>query len=338
MGKSYGFGLKEFELNIRTKIALIVFVFSFLIVSAQARSLGGYAGSFLRVGLGADRVAMGDCGVGLNNSGMLWYYNAAGLPHLTKIQALLNYRHMSLDRSLMYAGFAMPVKPNAGVAAGVMRAGIGNIDARDSNGEQFDEYTYSDNLIHGSFGLRPHPRVGIGITIKWMINAVPDILEDDKNLYAYGLGLDFAMQVQALDNLGIGLQFRDIDGKHSWQNSEVWGDDAGTKDDNLPTQVRFGGAWDPIKDLTILFDFVAYMQAAMDDNAALQPHVGAEWRKAFGWDKSLALRAGYNGREPAFGFGLKFLAIGVITHLDYAFILERASPGGSHLIGWVFEI
>jgi len=299
--------------------------------------LGGEAGAFLRMGLGADRVAMGDCGVALSNSSVTWFYNPAALAFQTNKQAALGYRWMSLDRSIMYAGFSRPIKPNGGLAIGIIRAGIDNIEGRDSNGEKFDEFSWSDNVIHGSFALMPHPMLGLGISIKWIINAVPDIKENDKNLYAYGLGVDLGVRVIPMPGLRLGLQLRDLDAKHSWETSDVWGEDTGTNEDQLPTQIRIGAAWDPINDLTVASDIVMYSQLVGDDDDALQIHFGVEWKNLFGVEKEPVLRFGYNGRAPTFGLGFKFDISQVITRLDYAFLLEPESPGGSHLAVWVFE-
>ncbi|MDP8228651.1 MAG: hypothetical protein P9M15_04290 [Candidatus Electryoneaceae bacterium] len=323
---------------------LAALIFTVILMSyghLEAGQLGGQAGAFLRVGLGADRVAMGDCGVALAGGGMNWYYNPASLPYQESRQASLGYRNMSLDRFILYADYSTPIKQDgvtkAGLSLGVIRAGITGVEYRDSNGEKFDVVTTSDNLIHGSFALMPHPRITFGITIKWMINAIPDILEDDRNLYAYGMGIDLGMRFIARKNLQLGIQLRDINSQYSWETSEVWGDQVSTKDDQLPLMLRVGGAWDPMEPLTVVTDLVINTDQIGDDADAFEPRFGLEYRYAVDSGKGFALRAGWNGDVPTFGFRLDLDLWRLQARLDYAFLMDKVAPNESHLIGWVFE-
>ena len=313
--------------------------------AVNAGSMGGKAGAFLRMGLGADRVAMGDCGVALVSGEMDWYYNPASIPFQSGKQAALGYRWLSLDRSMIYADFSMPLEPqpgltlepNAGISFGVMRAGTSEIDIRDENGVHYYMMSHSENLIHGTFALRPHKRFAVGLTIKWMINAVPDATWDDKNLYAYGMGIDLGMRFVATRNLRFGLQLRDLNAKYSWETSEVLAVSQGVKDDRFPNIVRIGSAWDPLKYLTVAMDLNIHSDDLGNDSEAIEPHIGGEYRYDLGSDKNFAMRAGWDGDVPTFGFGLSFDLQRTKARMDYAYILEEIAPSGSHIIGWILE-
>jgi len=318
-----------------TAAALCIYII--MSVNVQAAQPGGQAGSFLRLGLCADRLAIGDCGAAMVDGSMNWYYNPAGLPAQEYRQASFGYRFMSLDRSIMYAGYSMPLDPRAGLAFGVLRAGTGDIDIRDSNGNHLDMLSYSENLIHGSFGLQPHPIVALGISIKWLIAAVPDILEDDKNLYAYGMSVDFGVRLVASPTLSFGLQARDLGSRYTWETSELWGDEIGSTEDDLPGLVRVGAAWDPIRDLTLAADVVIDPDRAGDDSEAIEPKFGAEFRRELNNNNRLALRAGWNGNVITSGFGLDFDLGFTRAEMNYAFYIEDIAPDAAHLIGWVFR-
>ena len=329
------------NINTLNRLCTLVFLMVLLPGLAQAERLGSRAGAFLRMGLGADRVAMGETGVALNHSGMNWFYNPAAIAFQPYHQVSLSYRVLSLDRSLAYTGFSMPVKPksgvNAGLAIGVLRASVDNLDARDSNGEQFDIPSWSNNLIHGTFSLMPHPRFSVGISIKWYINSVPKVLDDDKTLSTLDIGLDLGARVSVAPGIVIGLQLRDLTGKNVWETNEVWGDDKAVKEDRLPTQIRLGGAFSRIDNLILTADMVMYVQAVGDDDDAIQPHLGVEWSQRYSKSGTYILRGGFNGRAPAVGFGLKLRRSFGTARLDYAFALPTEEPDGSHLFGWVFE-
>lgn len=311
-------------------------------VNLRADQLGGQAGSFLWMGLGADRVAMGDCGTGMLNSNAAWYYNPAGLPYMPDRRASLGYRSMALDRSIMHIGFATPVYSeeglDAGLSVGFVRAGTDEIDGRDSNGEHFDMLSYSDNLIHGSFALKPHEMLTVGITIKWIIGAIPDILPENANQYSYAMGLDFGMLFLPRENLRFGFQIRDINARYNWESSDVWGDSNNPKEDRLPNLVRIGASWDAIKTLSVAADLIINTTQIGDDSDAFEPHFGAEWQHPLNRNQGFIIRSGYNGEAPTFGMGFIMRVGKVKTRLDYAFIMEQVAPSGSHLIGWNFEL
>jgi len=324
--------------NRKLKNLMAVTVIGILLTSSNlfATQLGGQAGSAMRLGLGADRIGMGDVGTALSGAGMSWYYNPASPSFQPTRQASLGYRSMSLDRSMMYAGYSMPLQENAGVAIGFVRAATDDIDARDSNGKRFDMLTYSDNLIHGTFCLRPHENFALGISVKWMFSAAPKVLIDDKTLYAYGMGIDLGIQGR-WRKYRFGLEVRDINSKVNWDASQVWGDGRGALDDNIPLMFRLGAAYDPRDDLTLAGDLLINPSEAGKSADGFSPHLGAEWRTLNWENKAFSVRAGYNGDMPTFGMGLGMkLRRGVVAKMDYAYVIDTVSPAGSHLIGWTF--
>ncbi|NQT35147.1 PorV/PorQ family protein [bacterium] len=313
-----------------TAIALFVYIIIPTVVfSAQP---GGQAGAFLRLGLGAERIAMGDCGTALGGGGMNWYYNPAGLREQENRQAIFSYRFMSLNRSIKYAGFSTPLKPMGGFAIGVIRAGVDEIDLRDSNGNRLEMSSISENLIHGTFTLKPHPRIAVGISIKWLISDVPDILDDDKNLLGKGMSVDLGIRYEALENLRFGLQLRDLGAGYTWQASELWGDERSIKENDFPVLLRVGAAWDPLPDLTLVSDVIADPDRIGDDSEALEPHFGIEYRQ-----QMFALRTGYNSRVLTFGFGLDLDLTYGKACLDYAFYIEDIAPDAAHMFSLAFE-
>ena len=314
----------------------LILLFQPLLETATAKPLGGTAGAFLRLGLGADRIGMGDCGVAIPGDGLNSYYNPAGLTGIEGRQALLGYRWMSLDRSMMYAIYSTHLDPNAGLAFGIIRAGTSNISGRYSNGEEFDVLSQSDNIILGSFALQPTEMVSIGIAIKWYINTVPDILDDDKNLNAYGMGVDLGVMIKASNRITLGLQARDLDAKYTWETSEVWGDDKGGIENEFPILLRIGAAYQATPNVLAALDVVVYPGEAGDSDDGIQPRYGLEYNYPIGAGQSFILRTGWNSDAPTFGIGLEMDTRIGPTRMDYAYVLDPTSPGDSHLVGWKF--
>ncbi|NQU04519.1 MAG: hypothetical protein HQ568_00390 [Calditrichaeota bacterium] len=323
--------------NVIRLTAAILFTYITLTSFGYAAERGGQTGAFTRLGLGADRVAMGDCGVALTGGSNNWFYNSAALVLLDDRTASFGYRCMSLDRKIMYAGFAMPVEPEAGLAFGIIRAGVDDIDVRDSAGNHIYMMDQSDNLLYGSFALTPKPGFALGISIKWLINNVPDVLDDDKNVYGTGISIDLGLQLALMQNLRLGFQARNLIGRFTWDTSKLWKDDLGTKEDELPKSIYFGTAYDLIEDLTVTSDIVVYTGDSGSESESSEVHLGAEYRYELSDQYRFSLRGGWNGKTPTFGFGLKMNLQDVMARMDYAFYIEDIAPGSAHLIGWVFE-
>ena len=327
--------------NLTSKKTIRTLVVTMLLVGAaavSAKQLGGQTGWMLRMGgVSADRIALGDAGVALVEFGQNWYYNPAAISFQQSRTAALGYRAMSLDRSIMYVGGAFPIEPNAGLGVGLMRAGTDNVEAYDSNGRRYDTFSWADNLIYGSFSLRPHPAVGLGITIKWLISTVPDVKENHKNLNSFGLSVDLGVRVQPSKDFSIGLHIKDFDGRNTFETSDVWGDDAGAKEDKLPTQIRVGAAWEGIEHLTLVGDVTLFPTVIADDKNGLQPHVGGQFLQPFAEDMWAAFRAGINNAEPTFGLGLSWKVQRVRMTLSYAFLFDANSPGSTQITAFEFE-
>ncbi len=316
--------------------ALIIYLFHPEYVLAS--SLGSKAGGFLRIGLGADLSAMGGCGTALSNYGTNWHYNPAALGFQKNRQVVIGYRSMSLDRKVIYIDYSSPLKGNASLGFGFLRAGTSNIDARDSNGERFDILSNSDNLFHGSFSIRPYPTVSLGISIKWMINNTPHIQYDNKSLNAYGMGFDIGIQYKVHRSLILGAKISDLNAKYNWSTYKVWGDDIGMKEDQFPTLIRLGWAYEPYKNFVLTSDIILHKQELGKSSEGIQPHFGTEWKYSINNELGGVIRAGVDQNEPTFGFGFDFILLEKIrAHFDYAFVYDRISPSGSHLFGWTFS-
>ena len=315
-------------------VLLLYIIFPAGIFAAQP---GGQAGAFLRMGLAPDRIAMGDCGVAMTSGAMNWYYNPAGLPAQKKHQAAIGYRFMSLDREIMYAGYSTPLKPHAGLAFGVLRAGTGDIPMTDSNGEQYETTSFSENVIHGSFALQPHPIIALGLSIKWLIAGASKVKEDDKSQFGYAMSIDFGAQLRASKSLRFGFQARDLGAQYNWETSETWGDEIGSTEDPIPSLLRLGAAWDPIDDLTLATDVILDADRAGDESSAIEPHFGAEYRTPLSNKYRLALRMGYDSDVITSGFGIDIDLGFAWGEMNYAFYNENIAPDSAHLIGWVFR-
>ncbi|MEL6820965.1 MAG: hypothetical protein AAFP70_04320, partial [Calditrichota bacterium] len=114
---------------------------SVLILSSLvfAEGNGGFAGSFLRIGLGARGIAMGNAQVASADYGYGVYYNPGALPMLKDRQFSASFSSMSLDRKFNYVGLALPLKPFGGFNIGWINSGVNDLRAYNSVGQDGGE-------------------------------------------------------------------------------------------------------------------------------------------------------------------------------------------------------
>lgn len=312
-----------------------VFFLSFLVIASTllmanistAETNGGYAGAFLRMGLGAEALAQGDAFTARANNGFAAYYNPGGLPLLEKRTLAVSYSNLSLDRSFNFIGMSFPLKPTAGVALGWINAGTANIDGRDFDGNHYGDLSYYDNAFTFAFANRFSRYVSAGIGVKILYAMYPEMLEDNKALKSTSVGFDFGILVRPVNSLRIGLQFRDINAKNNWDSSEYWSEGL-SKTDKYPSILKFGLAYTPIPELTAEYDMETSSQEAVEH------HIGCEYSIFNSENRNFTLRAGYDQDSPAFGFGYLFPLKNLQTKIDAAYIIEDVSPEDTMIFSW----
>ncbi|MFO7891585.1 MAG: DUF5723 family protein [bacterium] len=313
------------------KYLFICILVSGFMVLCQAGDAGrgGYAGAFLRMGLGARILGMGGGSVALSNE-YSSYYNPAGLVFLKGKYFSSTINSMSLDRNffcLLYAqSFENMDEENirAGFSAGVISAGVSNIDGRDFNGIHTQNYSTSENCFFFSFALMPVPFLSLGVSGKVLYYRLPGVAREGGNLSSTGFGLDFGMMVKVRDNLSLGISIKDIRAKYSWDTQKVY--EKGTQTiDEFPVIFRAGAAYDSLFNrITVTFDI---------EKAEFFPasfYAGFEMQVV----KCLTLRSGLLNGHITFGFGTELSVWNRKMYFNYGYVSEPAAPDNMNIFTW----
>ncbi|MBN1351630.1 hypothetical protein JXJ21_19605 [candidate division KSB1 bacterium] len=316
---------------------MLVFLMA-MAVNSQAEGDAGYAGAFLRMGIGARPKSMGNAFTAVVNGVYAGYYNPGAIPRCDYKEITFNYSVLALDRSFNHIGLSIPLRPqsqsgekgvfNAGLHLGWVYAGVDNIDGRDSNGQHIGMFRNSENAFFFGFAIQPHSMVSVGLVAKVLYNQFPEVTKKDESLTSKGLGFDFGVLVTPLPGLSAGIALKDVRSQYSWNTESVW--ERGTSTyDHFPKIWRVGIAWQTFADKLLLSaDF------EKNDKQSAKIHLGTEYAFA----KKLFLRAGMNHSEPAFGFGYLFKVWKLDSLLDYAYIYDEVAPAGEHVFSWAFRL
>ncbi len=300
---------------------------------------GGYAGAFLRMGMGARAKSMGDALTAVPQDATAGFYNPALLPHLTERQVMLSFGFLPLDRSVDYVGYAQPLQPKADDAEGEqplragfsvawIHAGVDNIDGRDSAGNNIGDFSNSEHAFCLSFALSPAPFISIGIGGKVLYNRFPKIAQEDAAITSTGFGLDFGAYATPVKDVMVGLVVRDNMSKYTWNTDKLW--ERGTATTyKFPRVVRTGIAYRiPQQWLLLAVDY----EDSEEQHGRI--HLGAE----FSFQEIGAVRIGLDDDMPTFGLGIQTELLGKKTTVNYAFIAAaKDGPGSDHYFTWTFS-
>jgi len=314
---------------------------SVLIMSSLvfAEGNGGFAGSFLRIGLGARGIAMGNAQVASADYGYGVYYNPGALPMMKDRQFSASFSSMSLDRKFNYVGLALPLKPFGGFSIGWINSGVNDLRAYNSVGQDVGEVEHGLNAIYASFGLQilrlvqadgqltnlPPNLINVGISAKFLREGLSDNEQFDYNSN-WGFGIDLGVLIIPHDRLSIGYQVKDIGADLNSNTNDLF--DRGTQQDNkFPVTQKVGAFYrTPLDWLSFAYDF------EWSNKGEEKNHVGLEIS-----NQQLAARAGFDNDHLTLGGGVEVKAykrLNII--LDYAFVDDVEDEGLSHVFSWRF--
>lgn len=284
---------------------------------------GGYAGSFLRMGLGARAISMGNTGVAHPTNAYSTFYNPASFGLIENHLVGLSYSFLSLDRRFEFVSFSMKVPPEAGFSIGWIESGVGDLKSYNSIGEITGDINQSANAVYFSFGRKFGDRLSIGVSLKILFEFINDGT-DEFDYSSNGVGFDLGILYKINDDLILGGQVKDINSKFKTNTDKIF-ERGGTTIDKFPVSSRIGAFYHtPLQWLRAAYDF------EWSNKGLKKHHLGLEAVHG----KNLALRIGLNGDNIVFGGGLDFMIFKTVSYLDYAFVPSIIDEGSSHVFSW----
>ena len=267
----------------------------------QAAQASWNAGNFLKFGIGARAMGMGNSFVAVADDATAVYWNPAGLTQLEENQVFMSYAERFgagiQDQSL---GVALKWRERVNVGFAVVRTSVGDIKHTtegvvDSRGRPIVDGTFDDaevGLLFSS-GVRVHEIFSIGLTAKYMIHDLADKT-------ATGMGLDIGWLFRPLESLTFGLNTQNINRTRMKWSTE------GSHFDRIPANFKFGGALD-------LLD--SKMKVSADVNLPDFGSVGLNSGIEYRLTDYLVMRGGMERAELATGASINVERI----HIDYAY-------------------
>src|SRR6056297_267657 len=222
--------------SIMKKTINILVLVLWLITGLQANDTeytSGYAGAFLRVGMGAENMALGNAGVALTGSNACTYYNPALIAFNENISFTTGYAFMSLDRKFNSLGFSYPLPPTASVSLQWIHAGVDDIQGRTFSGIPDEVYSTGEDALMLTFGNRMGEKFAFGVTLKYLRHSLLDIT-------GTGIGFDGGIYWTPLDNFAIGAQIKDATASYTWKTTSIFDEEGSNYIERFPVVYRAG--------------------------------------------------------------------------------------------------
>lgn len=334
--------LKISELNMSKKIKLCLllalsffFSFSTCLYSQSIGRVGTTAAPFLKIGIGARALAMGEAitSQAEDVTGLFW--NPAGIANTNKLQLLFNHYSYIADMNYEYGGIIVPVAGFGTIGAFIGSFGYGEIERTTiQSPEGTGEKVSANSVVVGlSYGRALTDRFSIGANVKY-------VREQIWHSYSTGMAFDIGVLYKAfykniklgmsISNFGTEMQLngRDMLVQHDINlsfagNNENINANLETEKFPMPILFRMGLSADILKDFLEIPDYswiVAFDAIHPSDNKEYL-NIGTEVNIY----NMLSLRGGYRelmleDREGGltFGVGLKLDVLGGTMNIDYA--------------------
>ncbi len=304
-------------------------LFTLLMLSHEGESLaqlGGTAGAFSRMGFGARGMGMGNAVTAVTTGDVVGYYNPALLSWAEYRHASASFGILSLDRRLNFLSYSQSLPPSAGISAGIINAGVSDIDGRDADGEPTGLLKTSENEVFLSFSNRFKSGFTLGLTIKLLYyHLYTDVSTTT-------VGIDIGMLVPVGDALTIGATARDLNSKYRWDTSELYGQQGSSKTWEFPQLYTIGAAYKLPDSLGLVaVDFEMSNKKTLTARFGVEVPLIPQLSVRAGIDR-IDLKEQGNGIKPTFGFTARTSLDTWTPAINYAVVVEPFSPSPMHII------
>ena len=271
---------------------------------AKGKGPGSTAANFLKIGVGARNIGMGETGATISDANSI-YWNPAGLGRINTKEVSLMHVVWFEDIHYEHIAFGYPTRHGT-FGIGVNYLSMSSIDGYDVNDDPGDTYKPYDSV-----GTISYSRIMFGMPIGINLKYIYSRIEEES---AWAVATDIGCIYDALyireKQVKFGLALQNIGTKMKFVSVG----------DPLPFNVKVGSSYDILNSRTHKLMCCIDINIPIDNEVRL--NAGAEYTRQIGEKMSVSGRAGYKTNTDGFdaisGFtaGAGFSYAGYM--LDYA--------------------
>ena len=301
------------------KLAFIS-LFIFGLATSAVADIHDQAGTsgllFLRYGVGARALGMGEAFTAVSDDASALYWNPAGLGFSDGVQLLLMHNEFIQDIRQEYLGGSFPLgRQRFGLSINI--ATVADIERRETAGPPLGTFDAHDFAISLTWGMKATKDLSLGLSGKVIYEKI-DI--EDLTAYAADLGILYHLPM----DLRVGAVVQNLGGKAKFIAEEF----------NLPLQYKLGLAYRPEEEI-LSGKVILAVDVAKPNDGDVKLHAGLEYGYADMIFPRLGYMSGYSDKDITFGVGMKFKRANFqlpfdFLRIDYAYIPFGSDLGKSH--------
>lgn len=288
-------------------------------------TIAGFAGAFLKGGLGARAAGMGGAFAAAVDDESASFWNAARLTRSVGHHASASLHSMSLGRTR--TSMAISHNLRGGLAFGLawVHASVNDLKARTGAGDLLGNIEDKENAVFVALGIPIDEQLSVGAGLKILRHRL-DIPQTDAST-ATGRGIDLFVDYAVSENSGMVMGVRSLGSRLQWTVKRT-SQQSNRSTDNIATSVVVGTFHRVLESLQVA---VGGEFSAIESFASF----GAEWRVS----PLLTMRAGI-GRlrtsedfsSPAFGLTLYPMHVDTVQ-FHYAYVSDDIGAGARTIVG-----
>jgi hypothetical protein len=295
------------------KYLLISFLILFSIKSfAQNDGPGNTGLSFLKLGVGARSIAMGEAFSSICDDGTAVIYNPARLNSGSGNNVTIMYNSAMQDLTNNFVGAKLKIN-KLGLGFGLFKTSVSGIEIRTIPGAPIDKFDAQNLSMNLSLCYEIYKNLSVGVTSKLLYEK---IYLDEASGVGFDIGTNFIK-----DNLSFSFVISNLGSINELKSVST----------KLPTAVRFGGAY-TIKNNNLNF-ILALDGFRVLDGGNLHINSGGEVSYKDLLFVRLGYQTAYDNKGITTGVGFKYKSI----IMDYAFVPYSDSFGTSNTISLGFN-
>ena len=223
------------------KIVTLSLILVMFLIGQRSPSVASTTGlDFLKIGVGARPLAMGEAYVALADDISAIYWNPAGLVQIEEPEVGFTYNRWFEDIGYHFFGYSHPIDDSV-LAFSIYYLGGGDIDGSDAGGIPTGNVSAYDLALAFSYSRKLVKGLSGGLNFKF----IKEKLDDEvANALAIDLG---ALYKTGVENLNVGFNIQNIGTRIKFIKESA----------SLPLNFRFGLAYKlfPTNPLTLTLDF-----------------------------------------------------------------------------------
>lgn len=221
--------------------------FMFILVNfahSETSKVGTTAAQFLKIGVGARAVAMGEAFSGQANDVSALFWNPAGLTQLQHREALFSYSQWLASLQYSFAGIALPLSPSVGTLGffasflSTPEDVVRTIYQPEGTGETFQS---TDMALGLAYARKLTPQLSVGGNVKYIRQSI-------WHMSGSSWAIDFGGLFQSdFKNLRLGINIANFGAplRIAGESSELFVDHAPDFDGNVPVSAELSTtAWE----------------------------------------------------------------------------------------------